>query len=202
VVTALAHLITVRARGVTGALTLSRRMYLLVAQTDMSGVRTLPRAERYAPYLAGMTLELMLLLGCILLRLAGVAEPIPAVLAYLIVIQLFFQFVVFLRTDLYYVLTNWLHAGNLAGDALQILRHWRRRIFGSGGNIDVSEIPVRERRMANWYLVLYVMGVAAAVVNLVAFVLPVLDVMCRRALQQLMRRDPDRFTSSYSPRVS
>ncbi|MFC7307034.1 hypothetical protein ACFQVC_22750 [Streptomyces monticola] len=180
----LAHLVTARARGAVGALSLSRRMYFLVAQTDMSGVRALPRAERYAPYLAGMTLEAGVLLTCLLLRLADAGGGLPATLAYVVTIQLLFQCALFLRTDLYFVLTNRLRAGNLADDTRQVLRAQWRRATG-GPPVDLGAIPARERRLVRWYLPFYAAGVAAALADLVLLIVPALVTMCRRAAAEL-----------------
>ncbi|MDG4857109.1 hypothetical protein P8605_02870 [Streptomyces sp. T-3] len=185
----LAHLVTARARGAVGTLSLSRRMYFLVAQTDMSGVRALPRAQRYAPYLAGMTFEAGVLLGCLLLRGAGVGAGLPATLAYVVSIQLLFQCALFLRTDLYFVLTNRLRAGNLAADTAQVLRARWRRATG-GPPVDLSAIPARELRLVRWYLPFYAVGVAAALINLALLVVPAVVTMCRRAVDELTGRAP------------
>ncbi|MGW2231384.1 hypothetical protein [Streptomyces formicae] len=185
----LAHLLAARARGAIGALSLSRRLYFLVAQTDMSGVRALPRAERYAPYLAGMTLEAGVLLGCLGLRWAGAGGGLPALLAYIVTIQLLFQCAIFLRTDLYFVLTNRLRAGSLAADTSQVLRAYGRRVRGAPA-IDLSHIPQRERRLVHWYLPFYAAGIAAAVVDLALFVVPAVVTMCRRALHELTTAGP------------
>jgi hypothetical protein len=177
----LAHLLAARARGCVGALSISRRFYFLVAQTDMSGLRSISRRERYAPYLAGMTFDMSVLLAGLLLQMAGLGRGLSAMLTYIVGVQLVFQLAIFLRTDLYFVLTNWLRTGNLTGDAADVLRDQWRRLFGQP-RLDLSAIPERERRIARRYLPFYLLGVVAAVANLVVYVLPVLAGLVSRAV--------------------
>jgi hypothetical protein len=176
----LAHVLAARARGGEGALSISRRFYFLVAQTDMSGLRSIPRRERYAPYLAGMTFDMAVLLAGLGLQIAGVGRGIAAMLAYIVGVQLVFQLAIFLRTDLYFVLTNWLRTGNLTADARDILRDQWRRVLGKP-RLDLSGIPERERRIARRYLPFYLLGMLAALANLVFYVLPVLVTLVARA---------------------
>lgn len=177
----LAHLLAVRARGGIGALSISRRFYFLVAQTDMSDIRSIPRRERYAPYLAGMTFDMSILLAGLVLEIAGVGRGVPAMLTYIVGVQLVFQLAIFLRTDLYFVVTNWLRTGNLTQDARDILRDRWRRLRGTPA-LDLSGIPERERRIARRYLPFYLLGMVAALANLVFYVLPVLAVLVSRAV--------------------
>src|SRR5436305_7143281 len=72
----LAHLAAKRARGCSGSMDISYRLQLLVAQSDISSVRTLPHSQRYASYSAGMMCEVRTLLGCWLLLLAGVRSSV------------------------------------------------------------------------------------------------------------------------------
>ncbi|MGN9913911.1 hypothetical protein ACTMTJ_40895 [Phytohabitans sp. LJ34] len=184
----LAHMLAARARGCVASLSISRRLYFLVAQTDMSGIRAVPRRERYAPYLAGMTFDLAVLLACTALRMAGVGGGVPTVIAYIVGAQIAYQFAIFLRTDLYFVLTNWLRTGNLTQDVQAILNDRWRRSRGKA-RLDLSGIPARERRIARLYLPFYVLGIAAAIANLVFYVLPVLAGLVMRAVSGLLGHD-------------
>jgi hypothetical protein len=177
----LTHLLAARARGCVGALSISRRFYFLVAQTDMSGIRSISRRERYAPYLAGMTFDMSVLLTCLVLQMAGLGRGVSAMLTYIVGVQLVFQLAIFLRTDLYFVLTNWLRTGNLTQDARDIIRDQWRRLLGKP-RLDLSGIPERERRIAQRYLPFYLLGMVAALANLVFYVLPVLASLVIRAV--------------------
>ncbi|GAA3005544.1 hypothetical protein GCM10020229_16770 [Kitasatospora albolonga] len=184
----LAHLLTARARGCVGSLSVGRRMYFLVAQTDMTGVRALPRKERYAPYLAGITFDLSVLLVCWTLRLSGLDSGYARAVAYLCAVQFVFQCAVFLRTDLYYVLTNWLRLGNLNADARLMLHNLTNRLRGRPPT-PLTGIPEREQRIIRRYLPLHVLGILIALANLCWLVVPATVSLVRRSVEALTSGD-------------
>ncbi|MBV9451258.1 MAG: PqqD family protein [Streptosporangiaceae bacterium] len=186
----LGHVLAVRARDCTGSLAISRRLYFVVAQTDMSGVRTIPRRQRYAPYLAGTTVDLAILLCCLGLRMAGPAGTInklAQMACYFICLQILFQLAIFLRTDFYFVLTNWLRLGNLNQDTQEILRAWWRSVRRRQ-HVPGPDIPARERTLVHRYLPVYLLGIAAAFANLILYVLPVLVTLVARAIDAIAGR--------------
>lgn len=169
-----AHLVAVRANGCSATLDLSHRLHFLVAQTDMSSVRALPRRARYAPYLAGLTWDATLLVLCLLLRVAGLGGGVPGFLAYLLALSLLFQAAVFLRTDLYYVLTNLLRVGNLMHDTRRWTTNLAARAVGRPAPHDLADVPPRELRVIRWYAVLVVLGGGAVIAQLLLLGLPLL----------------------------
>ncbi len=171
----MAHLVAVRATGSSATLDISHRLHLLVAQTDMSSVRALPRRARYAPYLAGMTWDVTLLLGCLVLRAAGVGGPLPGFVGYLLAMSLLFQSAIFLRTDLYYVMTNLLRTGNLMQDTRHWLVNLLCRLVGSAPRHDVGAVPARELRIIRWYSGLVLVGGGAVLAQFLLLGLPLLS---------------------------
>jgi putative peptide zinc metalloprotease protein len=169
-----AHLVAVRARGCSGTLDISHRLQFLVAQTDMSSVRVLPRNQRYAPYLAGMTWDASLLLLCLLLQAAGTPSPLPALVAYLLAMALLFECAIFMRTDLYYVFTNLLRLGNLMHDTRRLVANLAARVLRQPPPHELSDIPARELRVVRWYAPFATVGVAVAVGQFVLLGLPLL----------------------------
>jgi hypothetical protein len=181
----LAHLIAVRARGCTGHLRLSHRLHFLVAETDMSGVRSLPRRDRYAPYLAGMTWDATVLLGCLLLQLAGVDSVIPGAIAYLVMMTLLFELGFFMRTDIYYVIANALRLGNLMADTRHWLANQVARLRRHPAPYDLSAVPARELGIIRWYAVVVVLGVGVTLGQFVVLGLPLLARIVYGAAAQL-----------------
>lgn len=177
----LAHLVAVRARGSEATLDISHRLHILVAQTDMTAVRALPRNQRYAPYLAGMTWDAAVLLTISLLAAAGRTAPLTQAAAYLLMMSLLFEFALFLRTDLYYVLTNALRLGNLAGDSRRWLLNLLSRILRRDIHHDLSGVPARELRWVRWYAVLAAAGVGVTLAQFVFLGLPLLAVFVAQA---------------------
>lgn len=169
-----AHLVAVRARGCDGTLDISHRLQFLVAQTDMSSVRVLPRHHRYAPYLAGMTWDATLLLVCLLLQVGGTQSPLPGLVAYVLAMALLFECAIFMRTDLYYVFTNLLRLGNLMHDTQRWVADLAARVLRRPSPYDLSDIPARELRVVRWFAPFATLGVAIAVGQFVLLGLPLL----------------------------
>ncbi|MET8040545.1 hypothetical protein ABZU25_06725 [Micromonospora sp. NPDC005215] len=181
----LAHAATVRALGVTGRLSISRRLWFLVAQTEMSAVRSVPRRRRYAPYLAGLTWDLLLMSACLVLQLAGVHERLVRGVVYTLTLSVVYQFLVFMRTDVYYVLGNWLRLGDLMGDTRRWLANQVRRLTGRDPGHDLGGVPARELRIIRWYAPLYLLGSLAVTAALLALTVPAMVTMVRLAVDGL-----------------
>lgn len=181
----LAHAATVRALNVTGRLSISRRLWFLVAQTEMSAVRSVPRRRRYAPYLAGLTWDLLLMSACLVLQLAGLNERLLRGVVYTLTLSVVYQFLVFMRTDIYYVLGNWLRLGDLMGDT----RHWLvnqvRRLIGRDPTHDLGGVPARELRIIRWYAPFYLLGSLAVTAALLALTMPAMARMVGLAVDGL-----------------
>lgn len=181
----LAHLATVRARGCSASLDISHRLHFLVAQTDMSSVRTLPRRERYAPYLAGLCWDSTVLLVLLVLDAAGLGSDVSRAAAYLLVMAIVFELGVFMRTDLYYVLTNALRLGNLAADARHVFANAGLRLVGRPPAYDLTDIPLRERRFIGWYSAVSAVAIAIVLGQFVFLGLPLLGAFLAATSQGL-----------------
>lgn len=181
----LAHLFAARSYNCISSLNISHRLHLLVAQTDMTAVRTLPRNQRYGPYLAGMTCDMGILLLCLVLQLIAIASPLPAAIAYLTAIGIISQFAFFLRTDIYYVFANIFHLGNLMQDTQHWLINLAHRIIGRPGPYDQSAIPRRELTIIRWYAIFYLIGVVVLLGEFVLLGLPLLLEFLRQAVADL-----------------
>ncbi|MEV4876658.1 hypothetical protein [Streptomyces cyaneofuscatus] len=182
----LAHLVTARAAGVPARVELGTRLQFLVAQTDMSGIELSPRRHRLTAYLAGIAVNLCLA------ALAVLAQPFTApasagrqfldVLVLLAVLPLGFQCLVFLRTDLYFVLQDLTRCHDLHGDGRAHLRHHGRRLLrrkgrkSRKGGADAGPtalLPPRQRRAVRIYSVVLLVGTLLCLGGLVVITLPV-----------------------------
>lgn len=180
-----AHLATVRARGCSASLDISHRLHFLVAQTDMSSVRALPRRERYAPYLAGLRWDSTVLLVLLVLDMVGLGSDVSRAAAYLLVMAIVFELGVFMRTDLYYVLTNALRLGNLAADARHVFANAGLRLIGRPPAYDLSDIPPRERRLIGGYSAVSAVAIAIVLGQFVFLGLPLLGAFLAATAQGL-----------------
>ncbi|MER7272495.1 hypothetical protein ABT344_29915 [Micromonospora carbonacea] len=71
------------------------------------------------------------------------------------------QFLVFMRTDVYFVLQDVAGARNLYADGAAYARWWLRRAARRPGRDPSLALPARERRAVRWYALLLVVGTAA-----------------------------------------
>jgi putative peptide zinc metalloprotease protein len=176
----LAHWLAARVQGVPAKITISRRLYLLVFQTDLSAMWALPRRQRFGPLLAGMAFHTVLLTALLTARAsahAGLWHP-PALIAKLLpalvlltVTGLAFQFFVFLRTDLYGVLTVGLGCRNLTRTNQLMIKRALHRLRPEEAS-ELEQAHPQDVRIASHYRWLYLTGLALASWYFLEFVLP------------------------------
>jgi hypothetical protein len=168
------HVLAAAARGIPSRLSISRRVYFLTAQADLTALWGLPRAQRLPPLLAGLSVDAALTGMLILAQAAGVPAPLGKVLAAAVVLQvaaIVFQAAVFMRTDLYAVLATISGSRNLW--ALKTATF--RQAIGHPTTQDQNLLAAASRRERSWavaYLTLYLPGLAAAGWYLIAVSLP------------------------------
>ena len=158
------HVLAAAAVGVPTRLSISRRLYFLAAQADLTGLWALPRAQRIPPLLAGLSVDAAVTGVLIIIQAAGVPDPVAQVLAAVVVLQvaaMVFQAAVFIRTDLYAVLATVSGSRNLWALKSAVFRRALRRETIE----DQQVLAAASRRQRTWavcYLVLYLPGLAAA----------------------------------------
>lgn len=162
----MAHLIAARALGVPCRIGLGHRLIFPVAETDMSGIVLVPRNQRYKAYLAGMCWDGVFLSWGIWLQWlydlhvifidGSVLQTIRLINCHLAALLLF-QFLFFMKTDLYYVFTNFFRCPNL----LEHTYLYFKRIFRKDADTleQWNEIALREKRMIYAFAWFYMVGV-------------------------------------------
>jgi len=183
VVHELAHLLAARAGDVDARIGIGHRLWILVAETDMSGIWMAPKRHRYFAFLAGPLVDAALA-GLFLVvlwaqRRGWIALSAPlaqfaAAALWVFVIRLLWQCFVFVRTDFYYVLATALDCKNLLADTEDLLRNKLARLRGPTAVVDQSAIPQRERRAIRAYAVVWLAGRAVALASLGLITLPVI----------------------------
>jgi putative peptide zinc metalloprotease protein len=191
----LAHLATARAASAPARITLGTRLQFLAAQTDVSGVWVAPRRTRMTVYLAGMGIDVCSAGTCLLIL--GLAEPhglvrdLIAVAAAQTLLALPIQFMVFMRTDVYFVLQDLTGCANLYADGSAYLRHLGQRLVrharqADGPNPDPSRAyPSRQRRAVRAYGAVLLVGTATCLAVESAVSLPALVTLLARAVSQI-----------------
>jgi hypothetical protein len=201
----IAHATAARSVGVSATLGISNLMWVLVAQTDISGIWMVSRGARIKAYLAGFFIDLSLS-SLLVIYLHGARNGyLPtsnsallwasAVLATFL-FRIVFQFFFYLRTDIYYVLATLVNAKNLMADTERLLNNVVKRLtFRRDKVISQAGIPRRERRWVRVYAVVWVFGRIFALFALAFTILPVLWVYIEQVYFALSGQ-PHRFTTA------
>ncbi|PSL52826.1 hypothetical protein B0I31_111113 [Saccharothrix carnea] len=168
----LMHLAAARSYGAPARIGFSTRLHYLVVQTDVTAIWAVPRRARLRVYLAGMKWDAFLVTGCVLVVAhAGLpvgVDRVLAALALVVLLSMAVQVQVYMRTDLYYVLMEWLRGRNVFQDALAYLRHLVRR-----GPDPTADLPARERRAVRVYAVAMAVGSAISLSVFALYGLPI-----------------------------
>lgn len=180
----LGHLIAVRAAGVDSRLGIGHRLWMLVVETDMTGLWALPRKKRYLPVLGGPIVDATSVAALLLLLFADhrgwlslgpFTREILAGGALIYLLGLVWQCFFFVRTDFYYVVSTLFDCKNLLGDTESYLRNllakvapWRLE------TVDQSTIPRGEMRVIRFYSWIWLLGRILSLTVFFVVVLPLL----------------------------
>jgi putative peptide zinc metalloprotease protein len=163
------HWLAARAAGVSARFRVDRRLFVPVFETDLSQLLALPRRARFGPFLAGMAFDSVVLSTGLGVRLAwseGAAIPplVVRIAGFLVLVEaiaLAFQFLIFLRTDLYAVLTTALGCRNLwRVNLLTIKSHMLR--LREAERAELADAHARDLAVARWFGLVYVVGLVFA----------------------------------------
>jgi putative peptide zinc metalloprotease protein len=174
------HWAAARAAGVDARMTINRRLYFLVFETDLSGLWSLPRRCRYGPLLAGMAFDAVVFCAAQVGR-AGVelgwwqlpagAGSLLGAVAFVQLVALAAQGYVFMRTDLYAVLITATGCINLWRiNQLRLLGLVRR--LNPAQQAELAAAHARDLEVARWYAPISVVGVGLAAACFGVYFLP------------------------------
>jgi hypothetical protein len=161
------HWLAGRAAGIPAVFRVSYRGIFLAFETDLSQIVTLPRRQRYGPFLAGMAFDTVILALALGLRLLYRYEIVglPAVVARLLdalvlgqLLRIALQwFTAFARSDGYAVLANALRCHNLYRTTWLTAKRrlWRLSPAEQAEYVDAGE---RDLKVARWFSLFYLLG--------------------------------------------
>ncbi|NOK63071.1 MAG: hypothetical protein GFH27_549279n498 [Chloroflexi bacterium AL-W] len=179
----MAHLIAARSLGISSRFGIGHRMWVIVAETDMTGVWILPRNKRYIPFLAGPLLDLTIASVLLILlftvqsgwmTLPETALLIIRALIFGYLLGLLWQCYFFLRTDFYYVIANYFGCKNLMEDAINLLKNYSAKVLPWVQPTDQSHIPLQERKVIGIYAWVWLVGRIVALSVFVLVIIPLL----------------------------
>lgn len=178
------HLLAARAAGVPSRIGIGNRLWVLVAETDLTGLWAVPRNKRYLPLLAGPISDgvfaslIVFLLNAQahghLALSSGMVEIVRACLL-LYLVRLLWQCFFFVRTDFYYVIAVFFGCKNLMKDTQRFLQGRLAHLFRRRPREDQSRIPPAEMRVVKAYSFLWLLGRGLAFVSLFLVTVPALS---------------------------
>jgi hypothetical protein len=187
------HWIAARAVGAPARFGIDRRAVFLVFETDLSRLWTLPRNQRYGPLLAGIAFDSIVLAAVQVARLglhAGVwSAPgwiagVLAMWAFALILQLAWQCMIFLRTDLYAVFVNATGCRNLWRIKTLLLRRAFGRLTPAQAG-ELAEAHPADVRVGRWFRWLWLAGFVIVAAWFYAFLVPVFTTMATWAADGL-----------------
>jgi hypothetical protein len=168
----LAHVLAAAALGVPARLRITRRLYFLTFETNLTGLWALPPRRRVGPLLAGLGFDAVVLFGVLGLRMLDVGpDRFLAALALVELSAIITQFFVFLRTDIYSVMTALLGCTNLSETTRLMLRRSVRRLSAEQHAKLAASRP-RDLAVARWYRIVHLAGMGVALWFFLAYFLP------------------------------
>jgi hypothetical protein len=188
-----AHLLAAYGAGVSARMRLNIRFVFVVAETDMTGLWGKEKSARYFPYLAGMAWDSAVLLAAMLaqsvLPEGGFAHAMARLIALLLLLGLLSQFMVFLRTDVYYVIGNAAHSADLAGSGrLFLCKLWKRDEAAHAG---WASLPRSERTAGRWFAAAYFAGIGTVACLFIVYSIPAGYYAITQAIGQVTRGSLD-----------
>jgi hypothetical protein len=184
----LGHILATARQGIDSKLGFGNRLWQIVAETDMTGLLSMPREKRYLPMAAGMMVDLFNI-ALIVLALDWVTNhaynrfAIQLLQAWALQIAITFawQFNIFLRTDVYYLICNYYGFTNLDDKARTFLANQVHTVTrGRFGKRTVDYRP-EHIGVARAFFVVWVVGRIAAIWFLLFVVVPTLYSYFERA---------------------
>lgn len=186
----LAHVLAAAARGVRSSMSISRRGYFVVLQTDLTDLWSLPRRSRAIPLAAGMLSDAAIL-GTVLITLhwsllgdSPLILDIARAIVFIKFSGILFQFEFFMRTDVYALFGVATGCRNLWATKGAVARQLIRRPTRE----DLAVLAAASRREIRWarvYLVLYFPGIAWMIWYFGAFAVPALLAVVELALDAI-----------------
>jgi hypothetical protein len=161
------HALAGRRLGLPSTLTIGRRFYYLVAETRLDALFSVPKRKRYLPFLAGVVADVVLLSALTLIAGLLHSQGFPAwcaglclAIAFTVVLRVIWQFLFYLETDFYFVISHALRCPDLQrATKFYIKTRALRLLHRAPARIDAdADWADRDWTFARWYAPLLIAG--------------------------------------------
>jgi putative peptide zinc metalloprotease protein len=186
------HMLAAARHGVKSRYTIGNRLWTIVAESDLTGILSLPKSKRYFPMLAGVLVDilcaaLLTFLLKVLLQHGSSAFTIQIVQALVLsmIIGVIWQFNIFVKTDVYFVLCNYFGHPDLDREAMVYLRDlMHRTTFGLFGSKSATP-EFQNRFMLQMFTAIWLVGRVMSLAILFCVFLPTMARYLWSAFQML-----------------
>ncbi len=188
-----AHLIAGKAVGVDGSFSIGMRLFYPVVETNLTGLWSVPERQRILPFLAGMINDsLIVSLILVLFWLADhnlvAAFLVPFSLGRFLILVLLYgivwQFLFFVRTDIYFVFSTLSGAKNLYGDSWQLIKN--RILSYLGQRTKQLELSNRELRIVRTYSFFMLAGTVVSISTFIYYGFPILNEILMNSVSKIV----------------
>jgi|HubBroStandDraft_1064217.scaffolds.fasta_scaffold20648_2 hypothetical protein len=173
------HALAARRLGLPSTLGVGRRFYYVVAETRLNSLYSVPRAQRYLPFLAGALVDAVGVGAFTMLSAAGRHWGAPPWLSGLVlalafsgVLRILWQCLFYLETDFYFVFNLASRCTDLHGAAKDRLRTWRGAILRRPVPPADEQWSDRDLAAARWFAPLMVVGYGVSLGTLILVGIP------------------------------
>ena len=168
------HILAMRAHNLPTKLEIGHRLFLVVLETDMSSVWKLSSKDRNVLFLAGTCFDTVVLSIALISQLfvsdgLGILQGIMNLIVLDTFIRLFYQFCVYMKTDLYYVFENVSGCYNLMENAQHLIL---KRLRFVKSNVSENDVFPGEQRTILLYSIFYFIGVILTFAVYAIFYIP------------------------------
>ena len=186
----LGHMLAAARYGISSKLGISNRLWNIVAEADLSGVMSLPKRQRYLPLLAGMMVDtLVISLLTLLIRelqnngVDGFPIMLIQALILQVIVTILWQFNFFLKTDVYYLLSNYFSYPDIDTDA----RIYLGNLIYYFSNKKIGRLSNKEKfknlRFVRLFSILWVIGRISSLLFLTFIFIPTLYRYAKKSYQ-------------------
>ena len=173
------HVLAGRRLGIRSRVRISRRMYFIVLETNLDGLAVVERRRRYLPILAGLLADALAVAGLTVLaaltREWTVVSGACLALAFTTLPRIAWQFYLFMRTDIYHLITTATGCVDLDTAARALIANRVNGLLGRRDRLrDERAWGTRDLKLARWYGPLLVIGYAWMLAVLVIVLVPLL----------------------------
>ncbi|MGM7682540.1 hypothetical protein ACSVDA_10335 [Cytobacillus sp. Hm23] len=187
------HYLATIKHGIPVKFRLSLRFYWLVVEADMTGIWSVTKRQRFIPYLGGMffdTILLFIVLSVQILNPTFMPEYLQLV-TLILVFRFGWQCLVFLRTDIYYIIMNLINIPSLHDYSKVYLKGiFKNNSFKSD---EFGQLNTIEQRSVKTFTSLYILGGIMASLLFLFYSAPGVYVIITNTFKQLINNNVNTF---------